>query len=356
MFKKYVRKINVHWISISGIILIAAGTFLVYFGQYIGNRFDDKYLQQSIRNKTSQIGRLVNSKNELLARIDEYQKIQSEKNEIIKQLEARAGEMNVSIPEQLADEQTGDGDQVIPEQNVNDIIAQARSLCNEGKYDEAYKISDDLRQKNPDLGLAYFILGTVEMRRENFDEGEGLLNRAVQLGLPDDDMAWAFHNLGISLVRKKDFEKAKGLLEKAVELNPDMEKSRNALKLLDDYLQKKHTISKAKSLCVEGRNDEAYKIADDLRQKHPDFGPAYFMLGTIEMHRENYDKGGELLNKAIQLGLPDDDMAWAFHNLGISLVRKEDFEKAREFLNKAVELNPDMKESKKALKLLDDLY
>jgi tetratricopeptide (TPR) repeat protein len=375
VIRKYLREIIMHWITISGIVLIAAGTFLAYFGHNIRNKFDDKHLHQSISNKTSQIDELISGNNELLTRIDEYQKIQSEKDEIIKQLEAQSGELSVSIQEQLtdeqvesradepdvparehpADEQIEAGDRVIPEQDVNDVIAQARSLCNEGEYDEAYKIADDLRQKNPDIGLAYYILGTVEMRRKNFDEGEYLLNRAVQLGLPDEDMAWAFHNLGISLVRKQDFERAKGLLEKAVELNPDMEKSSNALKLLDDYLQKKHTIEQVKSLYNEGKFDEAYKIADDLRQRRPDFGLAYFILGTIEMSRENYDKGGELLNKAIQLGLPDEDMAWAFHNLGISSLRRKDMEKAREFLNKAVELNPDMEESRKTLDTLDDV-
>ena len=344
-----------HWITISGIVLIAAGTFLTYFGHNIRNKFDDKHLHQSISNKTSQIDELISGNNELLTRIDEYQKSLSEKDEIIKQLEARVGEPNIPAREQLADEQIETGAQVIPEQDVSDVIAQARSLCNEGKYDEAYKISDELRQKNPDSGLAYYILGTIEMRRKNFDEGEDLLNRAVQLGLPDEDMAWAFHNLGISLVRKQDFERAKELLEKAVEANPDMEKSRNALKLLDDYLQKKHTIAQVKSFYNEGKFDEAYKLADDLRQKQPDFGLAYFILGTIEMSRENYDKGEELLNKAIQLGLPDEDMEWAFHNLGISSLRRKDLEKAREFLNKAVELNPDMEESKKTLETLDDL-
>lgn len=222
-----------HWITISGIVLIAAGTFLAYFGHNIRNKSDDKHLHQSIINKTSQIDELISSNNELLTRINKYQKSLSEKDEIIKQLEAQVGEPNIPAREQLADEQTEASDQVIPEQDVSDVIAQARSLCNEGKYDEAYKISDDLRQKNPDSGLAYYILGTVEMRRKNFDEGEYLLNRAVQLGLPDEDMAWAFHNLGISSLRRKDLEKAREFLNKAVKLNPDMEESKKTLETLD---------------------------------------------------------------------------------------------------------------------------
>ncbi|ODS31463.1 MAG: hypothetical protein SCARUB_03420 [Candidatus Scalindua rubra] len=191
----------VHWITILGIILIAAGIFLTYKGQNIRNKFDNERLHQRISEKTSQIGELVNGNNELLTKIDEYQESLSEKDEIIQQLEAQIAELSVSVPKQPTDEQIEAVPQVSPESEFSDVIAQAKSLCNKGRYDEAYKIADDLRQKNPDFGLAYFLLGTIEMRKEHYDEGEELLNRAIQRELPDEDKAWAFHNLGISSVR-----------------------------------------------------------------------------------------------------------------------------------------------------------
>ena len=144
-------------------------------------------------------------------------------------------------------------------------------------------------------------------------------------------------------------------MEKAVKLNSNMEISRKALKSINDHLQKKHAILEARKLYDKGEYDDAYNIVDDLRQKHPDFGLTYFILGMIEMRNEHYDKGEELLNQAVKLGLPDEDMAWAFHNLGTSSLRKKDFEQAREFLEKAVGLNPNMEESRKVLNLLDDL-
>ncbi|ODS31465.1 MAG: hypothetical protein SCARUB_03422 [Candidatus Scalindua rubra] len=224
-----------HWITILGIILIATGTIVVYFGRNFRNRFDDEHFYQSIGGKPSQIDELMKGNNELLVRIEQYQKSLSEKNEIIQQLEAQVNELNVPAPHKLTDEQIEAVPQVIPETDFSDVIAQAKqakSLCNKGRYDEAYKIADDLRQKNPDFGLAYFLLGTIEMRKEHYDEGEKLLNRAIQRELPDEDKAWAFHNLGISSVRREDFEKAKEFLGKAVELKPDMEKSKKALKYL----------------------------------------------------------------------------------------------------------------------------
>ncbi len=90
--------------------------------------------------------------------------------------------------------------------------------------------------KKPDLGLVYFVLGTIEMRKEHYDKGEELLNRAVQLGLPDDDMALALYNLGISSLRKKDYEKAREFLEKTIRLKPNMEVRGKILDLFNDLL------------------------------------------------------------------------------------------------------------------------
>lgn len=115
MFEKYVRKVKEYRILLSGIILIAVGTFLCYVGQNEGNRFDDKPLRQNISEKTSQIDKLINSKNELLSRIDEYQKTLSEKDEVIQRLEACVDKINVSVPEKSKDEETESGSQVITE-------------------------------------------------------------------------------------------------------------------------------------------------------------------------------------------------------------------------------------------------
>ncbi len=275
MFKKYVRKIIVHWITISGFVLIAAGTLLTYIGQNTSNRIDDKQLHQSTREKSFQIDKIVKNKNKLLARIDEYQENLSEKEEIIQLLKARISEINRFATEQSTDEQVDvsvdepdviateqhvdkqieAGIHAIPENNLNDVILQVNNqvnnLCAEGKKSEAYDIADNLRQKHPDCGPAYFLLGMIEMYRENYINGEEFLYQAIELGLPDEDMAWAYHNLSYSLLQKEGidinsetswlietnwfiFEKAKRLLEKALEFNPDMEESKKILKLLAD--------------------------------------------------------------------------------------------------------------------------
>lgn len=115
MFEKYVRKIIEYRILLSGITLIAVGTFLGYIGQSDENRFDDKPLHQSISEKTSQIDKLESRRNWLLSRIDEYQNSLSEKDEIIQQHEGYVDKIEVSVPEKSTDEETETGSQVIKE-------------------------------------------------------------------------------------------------------------------------------------------------------------------------------------------------------------------------------------------------
>ncbi len=198
--------------------------------------------------------------NQLASRIDnlnvfteEYQKSLPEKEETINQRTARLDSQNVIPLEQITDEEKEEAiPQVIPETDFSDVMVQVKSLYNDGKYDDAYRIADDLRKKYPRLGLAYYILGAIGMLREYYDKGEELLNHAVQFGLPDEDMAWAFHNLGISSLRKKNYKKAREFLEKSVKLNLNMEKSMKTLELLNN-LQEKERDDKEEVEAVDGK-------------------------------------------------------------------------------------------------------
>ncbi len=220
-----------HWITMLGVALIVVGTFLVFIRRNTGNR------------------------------IGEYKKILSERNKVIRQLKARSYGADVPSSVQPANKQREVVTQVISEQDYNDIIAHARDLCKKGKLDYAYKIVDELRQKSPGYGLAYYVIGTIEIRKKRYDKGEALLNKAVKLVLSDKEKAGVFHNLGIASVRRKNIEKAKGFLEKAIKLNSSMEKSRKALDSLNN-LQKKEKLVKDVKIVKEVKT-----VKDSKREK-----------------------------------------------------------------------------------------
>ncbi len=192
--------------------------------------------EEAVSEKDEAIQQLASRIDNLNVFTKEYQKSLSEKEEAIYQRTARLDSQNVITLEQLTDEEKENLPQVFTETDSSDVMVLVTSLYNKGKYDEAYRIVDDLRQKKPDFGMAYFVLGTIEIRKEHYDKGEELLNRAVQLGMPDEDMAWAFYNLEKSLLLKKDYKKAIEFLEKTVKLKPNMEEGRKILDLLSDLL------------------------------------------------------------------------------------------------------------------------
>ncbi len=106
-------------------------------------------------------------------------------------------------------------------------------------------------------------------------------------------------------------------------------------------------------LVLHSGNDSAYAIAEGLMKKIPDFGLAYFLMGTIDIQRGNMPEGESFLLKSIQLELTNRDKAWAFHNLGIAALRQQNIGKAIDYLKKAIEINPDMEESKKTLSSIE---
>ncbi len=211
-----------------GVALIVVGTFLVFIRRNTGDR------------------------------VGEYQKALSERNETIRQLKAWNHSMDASSSVQPVNKRREAITQVIPEPEYNDIIVQARELCRKGRFDDAYKIVDELRQKNPGYGLAYFVIGSIEIRKKHYDKGEALLNKAVKLVLSDKERAGVFHNLGIASVGRKNFEKAKGFLEKAIQLDSGMEKSRRALDSLNN-LQKKEKPGKVVKAVKEVKDNKRKK-------------------------------------------------------------------------------------------------
>lgn len=100
-------------------------------------------------------------------------------------------------------------------------------------------------------------------------------------------------------------------------------------------------IARSRTLVQEGKLDEAYAIADDLAVKKPDFGLAFFMMGTIEAMKGQLKPAETHLAVAIDKGLSKPDEAWALNNLASIYVRTDRRSEALRSLEKAVLLNPD---------------
>jgi TolA-binding protein len=79
-----------HWITIIGVLLIALGTILTFVGQNISNRENTTKLTSTIQEKNKEIDELVEGKNQLIEKLDKYQKDLTEKEKTIQELEKKA--------------------------------------------------------------------------------------------------------------------------------------------------------------------------------------------------------------------------------------------------------------------------
>lgn len=122
----------------------------------------------------------------------------------------------------------------------NEGIERARTLYNQEKFDEAYEIAKSLARKKPDFGLAYFIMGTIEVNKGNDDSSaEANLLKAINLGIPKYEEALTYYNLAVIKQKQSKIDDALSLLEKGV-------KSDSTVKEIKEYLDKLRLIQSQK--------------------------------------------------------------------------------------------------------------
>jgi len=227
-----------HWMTILGIVLITIGTLLTYLGQNANSKSDIDSLQTSIREKNTHIDELVKGNEELLIKIDEYQKTVSDKNEVIEELEEAVDKLHLTAPTLLPGGQLEIGSGITVSSDFSRGMGRARKAFNQNDFDEAQRIAEELKEKNSEFGPAYFILGTIALQGGDSSRAEELLNHALTLELPDNDKAAAHQNLGIVALRAQRHQDAIHHFEKAVEYDPKMEESRKAARELREQLKK----------------------------------------------------------------------------------------------------------------------
>ncbi len=152
----------------------------------------------------------------------------------IKKLESEVNQLTITAPKLLPDGRIAASPFVTMASEFSDGINEARKLFNDGEHDKAYQIAKSLSEKNPKFGLSYFLMGTIEIQRGNYQVGDALLLKSIAFGIPKGDESLAYHNLGISALQQKRFYEAINYLEKCLDINPKMSESEKLLKKLKE--------------------------------------------------------------------------------------------------------------------------
>jgi tetratricopeptide (TPR) repeat protein len=201
---------------------------------------------------------------------------------------------------------------------LNNLLKQAESLFNNGKYNEIIALlPDEVLDKlnNADL---YARLAWVYIKLNNFDKVLEYANKAISI---DPNNSSGYRQRGVALFHKGESEKSFADFDKAVELNKNFAEAYYSRALSWSYLG---DYNKA---------IEDYGKAIELKK---DYTSAYINRGSLLHNQEEYDKSIADFDKAIEL---EDDSS-AYNNRANSFYKRGDYESAFRDYNKAIELNP----------------
>ena len=239
------------------------------------------------------------------------------------------------------------------------------AMYQHGYLEQAAESFQQVIATKPDNADAYYNLGTLKLRSNNFEDARRYLEQTLKLQ-PNYPEAWnnlgmmaaqqgraeeaiqdfqqslllrsnyatAHLNLGNVYRRQKLFDKAQESLTRALELQPDDPEANYSLGML--YAQQNQM----------GPASDYLQRAIDLR---PNYAEALNNLGIIFVRQQDYSRAEEQFKSGIRAA-PNFDQSYL--NLARLYATRSDKEKARGVLDELLRLQPGNPGAKQALELL----
>ncbi len=176
---------------------------------------------------------------------------------------------------------------------------------------------DAFRRNDFTYGVAMFQHGYLDEAATSFEE--------VLREHPQD--AEAHYNLGTLHLRRKNFEQAYTHLQRSVDLKPTYPEAWNNLGML---------------AAQQNRAEEATRDFQRSLQQRPSYVTALVNLGNLYRHERSFAEAETCLRKALQLE-PDDPET--HYNLGMLYAQQSRFTEASRYLQEALVLRPDYPEA-----------
>jgi tetratricopeptide (TPR) repeat protein len=161
-------------------------------------------------------------------------------------------------------------------------------------------------------GVAFFQHGYLDAAVDSFQQ--------VIAAKPEN--AEAYYNLGTLCLRRKQFDKARTYLEKAVQLKPSHAEAWNNLGMI---------------AAEAGKADEAVNDFKQSLQFRPDYAIALLNLGNIYRRQKMFSEAEQLLMRATQA---DANNPEASYSLGMLYAQQNDNQHAQEKFEQALRLRP----------------
>ena len=222
------------------------------------------------------------------------------------------------------------------------------ALFQHGYLAQAAESFEQVLRSRPNDPEAYYNLGTLNLRRNNFAQARTYLEKTLELR-PNYPEAW--NNLGMMSAQSGDAPAAINSFQKALELRPAYE---IALMNLGNVYRRQGQFAKA---------DEALSKALTIQPDDPEVN---YNLGMLHAQQNDLPKASEYLQRAVALRPTYPE---ALNNLGIVYVRLQNFDRAEQMFKTGMQVAPDndqaylnmarlaviQKDKATAIRILEDL-
>ena len=166
-------------------------------------------------------------------------------------------------------------------------------------------------------GVALFQHGYLDQAAESFQQ--------VIASKPDDPEG--YYNLGTLNLRRNDFQQARYYLEQTLKLRPNYPEAWNNLGMM---------------AAQQGHPDEAVKNFQQSLLLRPGYGTALLNLGNIYRRQRSFEKAQEFLDQALAIQPDDPEVNYS---LGMFYAQQGQMQSAADYLQKAIDLRPDYPEA-----------
>jgi Flp pilus assembly protein TadD/peroxiredoxin len=188
--------------------------------------------------------------------------------------------------------------------------------------------ADQIRRALPLGGVLYqgafqrndFTYGVAMFQRGYLEQAAAAFKQVIAAKPEDPE---AYYNLGTLYLRRNDFQGARQYLDQTVKLRPNYPEAWNNLGMV---------------AAQEGQTDEAIRNFKQSLLLRPSYAIALANLGNLYRRQGAFEEAEKLLNRALEI-TPDD--AEVNYSVGMLYARQDKLEQAARYLEKAVSLRAD---------------
>jgi tetratricopeptide (TPR) repeat protein len=173
-------------------------------------------------------------------------------------------------------------------------------------------IQDTFQRNDFTYGVAMYQHGYLDQAAESFEH-------VIEM---KPDGADAYYNLGTLSLKRDDYQKAHSYLLKTVQLRPDYPEAWNNLGMI---------------AAQHEQLDEAIRDFQQSLELRPGFAIALLNLGNVYRHQRSFEKAEDCLTRSIQLQPDDPEINYS---LGMLYAQQGQMGRAADYLQRALALRP----------------